>query len=809
MATDKKTPVGTTEEAAKLEEQMLLEIPTKLPVLPLKDIVTFPFMIVPLFITREKSVKSVDQSLAQNRMIFLVAQRDSSIEDPSPSDLYEVGTVGVVMRMLKLPDQHLRILVQGIARARITEIDVEAAYMTAAVETIPQPQVNQTIEVEALIRTAKSSMDQAIQLGKSVSPEVLIVLQNLEDPGRLADLTASNLDLKIEDGQEILETLHPEQRLRRVNKWLLHELELLNVQHKISTQAKDEIEKNQREYFLRHQLKAIHEELGEGSELADDITQYRAQLEAARLPKETHEEILRQINRLERMHPDSAETATVRNYLDVILNLPWSVNTKDSHDLSKAQEILDNDHYDLEEVKNRILEYLAVLKLKNDMKGPILCFVGPPGVGKTSLGMSIARALGRKFARMSLGGVHDEAEIRGHRRTYVGAMPGRIIQAIRNAGSNNPVLMFDEVDKIGADFRGDPSSALLEVLDPEQNNSFRDNFLGVPFDLSQVLFITTANVLDPIQPAFLDRMEVILLSGYSAREKVEIARRFLIPKQLEAHGISRRNIRFTQSGILAIVSNYTREAGLRNLERELASVCRKVARKIAEGKKGPYRIEKKNISEYLGVEKIQPDLLLKESQVGVAAGLAWTPTGGDIIFVEALPMKGKGNLILTGHLGEVMKESAQAAMSYARAKAGEFQIDVKAFENTDFHIHVPAGAIPKDGPSAGVTLATALISASTRRPVRRDVALSGEITLRGQILPVGGLKEKVLAARRARIKTLVLPKANQKDVQNLSPELRKDMEFLLADKMDDVIRYALEKEGKPARRLQKTGTTDT
>ena len=806
MTPSKKTPVGTAEDPKKLQEQ--LEIPSSLPVLPLKDIVTFPFMIVPLLITRQQSVKSVDQSLSQNRMILLVAQRDPSIEVLTPSDLYQVGTVGVIIRMLKLPDQHLRILAQGVARARITHGDTKEGYLSATLETIVQPEVEQTIEVEALMRAVKSSMDKAVQLGKSVSPEVLIVLQNLEDPGRLSDLTASNLDLKFEDGQKVLETLHPVQRLRTVNELLVHELELLNVQHKISTQAKDEIEKNQQEYFLRQQLKAIQEELGEGSELTHEITQYRNKLEAAQLPEEAHEETSRQINRLERMHPDSAETATVRNYLDWILNLPWSVNTKDSHDLSKAQKILNDDHYDLDDIKNRILEHLAVLKLKDDMKGPILCFVGPPGVGKTSLGMSIARALGRKFARMSLGGVHDEAEIRGHRRTYVGAMPGRIIQAIRNAGSNNPVLMLDEVDKIGTDFRGDPASALLEVLDPEQNHAFRDNFLGVPFDLSHVLFITTANVLDPIQPAFLDRMEVIPLAGYSEQEKMEIARRYLIPKQLKAHGISERNLRFTQSGILAIINSYTREAGLRNLERELASICRKAARKIAEGETGPYRIEKKNVSDYLGVEKIQPESVLKESQVGVAAGLAWTPAGGDIIFVEALPMKGKGNLILTGHLGEVMKESAQAAMSYARAKASEFHIDVGTFENTDFHVHVPAGAIPKDGPSAGVALATALISASTGRPVRRDVALSGEITLRGQVLPVGGLKTKILAARRAKIKTVILPKANQKDVQDLPPELRKEMELLFADRMDDVIRSAL-KEQKPTRRLQKTGTTNT
>ena len=809
MATNEKTLVDTIEVPEEIEGQQRkqIEIPARLPVLPLKDIVSFPFMIVPLFVTRERSVSAIDQSLAQNRMIFLVSQKDQSIEEPSSDDLYEVGTVGLIMRMLKLPEQHLRILVQGLARARLTKCDGEAGYLTATIETIPEEEVDSNIEIEALVRNVKESMDQAVQLGKSLSPEVLVVLQNLDDPGRLADLTASNLDLKVEDGQRILETTDPVERLRTTNELLVRELELLDVQKRISSQAKDEIEKGQREYFLRQQLKAIQSELGEGNELADEIAQYRKKLEEAQLPEETEEETSRQINRLERMHPDSAETATVRNYLDWVLNLPWSVSTKDNYDLTKARRILDKDHYNLEEVKTRILEYLAVLKLKKDMKGPILCFVGPPGVGKTSLGMSIARALGRKFARMSLGGMHDEAEIRGHRRTYVGAMPGRIIQTIRHGGTNNPVLMLDEVDKIGADFRGDPSAALLEVLDPEQNDSFRDNFLGVAFDLSRVLFITTANILDPIQPAFLDRMELIHLSGYSEREKLEIARRYLIPKQIEAHGISSRDIQFMSSGILTIIGSYTREAGLRNLERELASVCRKVARKIAEGRKGRYRIDRDVVADYLGVEKIQPEPLLKESRIGVAAGLAWTPTGGDIIFVETLPMKGKGTLTLTGQLGDVMKESAQAAMSYARAEAGQFRIDPSTFENTDYHIHVPAGAIPKDGPSAGVTLAASLISAATGRPVHRDVALSGEITLRGQVLPVGGLKGKILAARRAKIKKVVLPKANQKDLPDLPKELAKEMEFLFADRMDDVIRYALQKEQKPAhRRKRRAGT---
>ncbi|MBI4447084.1 MAG: endopeptidase La [Acidobacteria bacterium] len=791
-------------EQTKSEEQV--SIPTQLPVLPLKDIVTFPFMIVPLFITREKSVSAVDHALAQNRMILLVSQRDVSVEDPSPEDIYQVGTVGVIMRLLKLPDQKLKILVQGLARAYVRECDAHAGYLTARLETIPEPSVDFTIEVEALVRNVKRNMDRAVELGKSLSPEVMIVLQNLEDPGRLADLTASNLDLKVEDGQKILETIDPVARLRTVNEMLTRELELLDVQQKISIQAKGEIEKSQREYFLRQQLKAIQSELGEGDELAEEINQYRKKLEEASLPEEAREEANRQINRLEHMHPDSAETSTVRNYLDWIVNLPWSTSTEDRLDLTAAQKILDEDHYDLESVKTRILEYLAVLKLKKDLKGPILCFVGPPGVGKTSLGKSIARALGRKFGRMSLGGVHDEAEIRGHRRTYVGAMPGRIIQALRNVGTNNPVIMLDEVDKIGADFRGDPSSALLEVLDPEQNNTFRDNFLGVPFDLSRVLFITTANQLDPIQPAFLDRMEVIRLSGYSETEKLQIAKRYLIPKQLQAHGVSRGEVRFLDSAILTIINSYTREAGLRNLEREIASIFRKVARKLAEGEKGPYRIGRDQIAGYLGVPKIQPEELLKQDQVGIATALAWTPEGGDILFVEAIIMKGKGNLILTGQLGDVMKESAQAAMSYARARAKHFKIPENLFESSDFHIHVPEGAIPKDGPSAGVTMATALISACTSRPVHRDIALTGEITLRGHVLPVGGIKEKVLAARRAKIKKVVLPRANQKHVEDLPVELREEMQFLFVDEVGEVIRIALWPVQESRARTKKNGS---
>jgi ATP-dependent Lon protease len=768
------------------------KIPEVLPVLPLRDIVIFPFMIVPLYVSRDRSIKAVDQALADNRMILLVAQKRQDDEDPGPEDVYPVGTVALIMRMLKLPDGRIRVLVQGIGRARIKSFDEGHPHLQARVEPVVEPEVTEKgLEVEALMRNVKAALEKSANLGKPISPEVIVIATNMEEPGRLADLTASNLDLKVEGAQEILEAVDPVERLRKVHELTAKELEVLAMQQEISSQAKGEMDRSQREFFLRQQLKAIQSELGEGNELSEEITQLRDKAHKAKMPKPVLEEVERQLKKLERMHPDSAETATLRNWLDWMVTLPWGKSTKDNLDLAEAQKILDEDHYGLEKVKERIIEYLAVRKLKDKMKGPLLCFVGPPGVGKTSLGKSIARALGRKFVRLSLGGVKDEAEIRGHRRTYVGSMPGRIIQGIQQAGSNNPVFMMDEVDKIGADYRGDPSSALLEVLDPEQNNSFRDHYLGVPFDLSNVMFICTANLTDTIQPAFLDRMEVIRLSGYTEEEKVEIAKRHLIPKQLEEHGLTPQNLVFADKALRVMINAYTREAGLRNLEREIASIARKVARRVAEGKAETVKIMPAAVHKFLGAPKILPDEILKKDAVGIALGLAWTATGGDIMFIEATAMKGKGRLTLTGHLGEVMKESAQAALSYARSHARQFGIKEDFFAAHDLHVHVPEGAIPKDGPSAGITIATAMISVFTNRPVKRSLAMTGEITLRGNVLPIGGLKEKILAARRAGITTVVVPKLNRKELDEIAVHLRRGLEIHLVDEVEEVLKLAL------------------
>jgi ATP-dependent Lon protease len=782
-------------EEQKTDESQL-KIPEILPVLALRDIVVFPFMIVPLFVSRDRSIKAVDQSLSENRLILLVSQKETEQEEPAAKDLYQMGTVSVIMRMLKLPDGRIRILAQGLSRAKVESFDEESKpYLQAKISVVSEPLLeNPPVEITALVRNVRTSLEKAVNLGKNISPEVMVLMANLEDPGRLADVVASNLDLKTPDAQMLLDLVDPVIRLRKINELLTKELELLTVQQEINTQAKGEIDKSQREFYLRQQLKAIQQELGESSELSEEIQQLRDKVTKSKMPNEVAEECERQLKKLERMHPDSAETATIRNYLDWMVGLPWAVTTKDNLDLGRAKRTLDEDHTGLNKVKERILEYLAVLKVKGDSKGPILCFVGPPGVGKTSLGRSIARALERKFVRLSLGGVHDEAEIRGHRRTYVGAMPGRIIQSINQAGSNNPVFMMDEVDKIGMDYRGDPSSALLEVLDPEQNSTFRDNYLGVPFDLSKVMFITTANLLDPVQPAFRDRMEVIELTGYTEEEKLAIAKKHLVPKQLAEHGLTTRNIQFTDAAIRTIITQYTREAGLRNLEREIGSICRKVTRRIAEGKRAPFRVVPENVYEYLGAPKILPEELSKKDQVGVATGLAWTPTGGEIMFIESTAMRGKGNLMLTGKLGEVMKESAQAALSYARSHAKELGIAEEFFQNRDVHVHVPEGAIPKDGPSAGITMATAMISLFTGRPVRKGVAMTGEITLSGNVLAIGGLKEKVLAARRAKIKKVIIPQLNRKDLDDIPQSVRTAIEIIPVEEVKQVLDIALTKQ---------------
>jgi len=784
-------------EFAKEEQQ--IDVPDHLPVLPVRDIVVFPYMIIPLFVGREMSINAIEKAINSNRMILLLTQKDMSVENPGPNDLYKTGTVAMIMRMLKLPDGRIKILVQGVAKAKVLELKFKENLIEATIEKIQDtPPQEISIEIEALIRMVKEQLDRAVSLGKTILPDVMVVIENLEEPGRLADLIASNLGLKTQEAQQVLEIEDPIERLKKVHQLLNREIQLLQVQQKIQSEARGEIDKTQREYFLREQLKAIQRELGEIDERQEEINEFKEKIAKAKMPEKVQKEAEKQLKRLEKMHPDSAEAATVRTYLDWLVELPWSKSTKDNLDIKKAKKVLDEDHYDLEKVKERILEYLSVRKLKKGkMKGPILCFIGPPGVGKTSLGRSIARALGREFVRISLGGVRDEAEIRGHRRTYVGALPGRIIQGIKQAGTNNPVFMLDEIDKIGLDFRGDPASALLEVLDPEQNNAFVDHYLGVPFDLSNVMFITTGNVVDTIPGPLKDRMEIIYLSGYTEEEKLGIAKNYLLPKQLKEHGISKRELQISDPALRMLITHYTREAGVRNLERQIANLCRKVARKIAEGrKKKRYVITTRNLHRYLGPPLYLPEEELKNDEVGVATGLAWTETGGDIIYVEATVMKGKGNLTLTGQLGDVMKESAQAALSYVRSIAKKLGIAEDIFSKTDIHIHVPAGAIPKDGPSAGITMATAIASALTGRAVNRKIAMTGEVTLQGRVLPVGGLKEKILAAKRAGIRKVILPKRNEKDLEDIPKYVKKDMNFILVEKMDEVLKIAL----KPKRK---------
>jgi len=768
-----------------------VEIPDVLPLLPIRDIVIYPYMMLPLFVGRDVSIRAVEESLSRDRLIFLVAQKNSAEENPSPPEIHRVGTIASIMRMLKLADGRVKILVQGLSKGEIENFVRERPFFEVKVRKVVEASLPEApIEVEALMRTAKEKIEQILNL-KNLPPEIVMVTDNISDPGVLADLVASNLRLKIEESQSILEIFDPIERLKKVNELLSRELELSTMQARIQNQAKEEMSKTQRDYFLREQLKQIQQELGEGDERAEEIGELRKQIEKAKMPNEVKREADKQIRRLEQMHPESSEASLVRTYLDWLVELPWSKRTKDNLNIKKAKEVLDEDHYDLEKIKERILEYLAVNKLRRKIKGPILCFVGPPGVGKTSLGRSIARALGRNFVRVSLGGVRDEAEIRGHRRTYVGALPGRVIQGIKQAGSNNPVFMLDEIDKVGADFRGDPSAALLEVLDPEQNHAFSDHYLNLPFDLSNVLFICTANLLDPVPPALADRMEVIQLSGYTNEDKLAIARKYLIPRQREDNGITAEHIEMSDDAVLRIVDEYTKEAGLRNLEREIASICRKVARKIAEGKTDLTRVTRANIHLFLGAPKFVREADQEHHEIGVATGLAWTSTGGEVLYVEASLSRGRGNLTLTGQLGDVMKESAQAAVSYARAHAKKLGIEADFYQKLDIHIHVPAGAIPKDGPSAGITMATALISALTQRPVSRDVAMTGEITLRGRVLAIGGLKEKSLAALRAGIKTVIVPDRNEKDLDEIPKALRRKLRFHAVKNMSDVLTLAL------------------
>jgi len=785
------------EELSKIKEDKEIdkgEIPGEVPILPLRDTVIYPFMVSPLFVARKKSIKLIDDVLLGNRILGLVAQKKAEIENPTPDDLYEYGTVATVLKMLKFPDGSIRVLVQGLSRMKILKYTQEEPYFKAKIRPL-EDIIEKSTELEALARNISIQFQKVVSLVPQLPEELQVVVVNMTHPGKLADLVASNLNLSLEEKQTILETLDVKTRLEKLTVYLTRELEVLEIGSKIQSQVQTELSKSQREYFLREQLKAIQKELGEADERTMEINELREKIKAAKMPEQAEKEAYRELDRLAKMPPGAAEYTVARTYLDWLVSLPWSVSTEDNLDIAQAKKVLDEDHYNLEKVKERILEYLAVRKLKKDMKGPILCFVGPPGVGKTSLGKSIARALGRKFCRISLGGVRDEAEIRGHRRTYIGALPGRIIQGLRNAGSNNPVFMIDEVDKIGADFRGDPSSALLEVLDPEQNNSFSDHYLDVPFDLSKVMFITTANLLDPIPPALRDRMEVLELPGYTEEEKVKIAQQYLIPKQLNEHGLNKDQLSFEEEAIKKIIREYTREAGLRNLEREIAAICRRVAKEVAEGKTEKRLITADSISEFLGPIKFFSEVAERTEEPGVATGVAWTPAGGDILFVESTKMKGKKGLTLTGHLGDVMRESAQAALSYIRSKASELGIQEDFFEKYDLHIHVPAGAIPKDGPSAGVTIATSLLSLLTERPVRSDIAMTGEITLRGKVLPVGGIKEKILAAKRAGIKKVIMPKKNEKDLEEVPKSARDEMEFYFVENLDQVFELALRKDG--------------
>lgn len=776
-----------------------IDIPQTMPLLPVRDIVVFPYMFLPLFVGRDSSIEAVEEAMANERFILLSTQKDHSKDDPATEDVYSVGTVGMIMKKLKLPDNRVKVLVQGVAKARIRNFVKTSPCFVVEIEKITDPALPEiSVQTEALIRNVKEQCEKILSLKGLVSPEVMEVLENVNDPGRLADLVASNLRLKIEESQKILEALDPEDRLKKVNEHLSKELELSTVQAKIQTQAKEEMSKTQREYFLREQLRAIKAELGDLDEKSQELNEFSEKIKKSKMPADAEKEARKQLSRLEQMHSDSAEASIVRTYLDWMVDIPWNKSTKDSLDIQKAKTVLDEDHYNLEKVKERILEFLSVRKLNKKMKGPILCFAGPPGVGKTSLGKSIARALGRKFVRISLGGIRDEAEIRGHRRTYIGALPGRIIQGIKQAGTKNPVFMLDEIDKVGADFRGDPSAALLEVLDPEQNSAFSDHYLNINFDLSNVMFITTANMVEPIMSALKDRMEIIELAGYTDEEKLKISRQFLIPRQMKENGITEDMIQFSDDAISMVINQYTHEAGLRNLERELGALCRKIARKVAEGNKVKHQITRNNLHKMLGPPKRLPEEELQNHEVGIATGLAWTQVGGEIMHIEATLMKGKGNLVLTGSLGDIMKESAQAALSYIRARADELKINYSLFEKNDIHIHVPAGAIPKDGPSAGITMATALVSAITKIPVRKDITLTGEITLRGRILPIGGLKEKALAALRNHISNIIVPEQNKKDLEEIPQTIKKKMNFIFVRHIDDVLENALLKPPKSA-----------
>ncbi len=765
-----------------------------LPLLPLRGLTVFPYMILTFDVGREKSIKALDDAMLNNQMIFLVTQKDAKNDSPSEEDVYKVGTISRVKQLLRLPGDTIRVLVEGISRAEISEFLQTEPFFTAEVTekmiTLDEPKM---VELEALKRRVIGTFEEYVKLSNKVSSDTLLSVMNVEDIGQLSDIIASNIFLKVEQKQEIMDEFHPAERMEKLLEILMKEIEILEVEKNINARVRKQIDKMQKEYYLREQIKAIQNELGDKEGVAGEVEEYKERLDKANLPEEAEKKVLKELDRLLKMPSGSAEGSVIRTYLDWIFDLPWNTATEEIIDLKRAEEILEEDHYGLEKVKERIIEYLAIRKLQNNLKGPILCLVGPPGVGKTSIAKSIARALNRNYVRMSLGGVRDEAEIRGHRRTYVGAMPGRILTVLKQAASKNPLILLDEIDKMSSDFRGDPASAMLEVLDGEQNFAFRDHYLELPFDLSDVMFLTTANSLETIPRPLLDRMEVIAISGYTEEEKLNIASKYLVPKQIQAHGLNKRNLKFDEEAVRGIINYYTREAGVRTLEREVAAVCRKAARTIVSAGRRSITITGGSLEKYLGSKKFRYDKANEVDEVGIATGLAWTPVGGDTLSIEVTLMNGSGKLELTGHLGEVMKESARAAMSFIRSRVLQLKIDPDFHTKYDIHIHVPEGAIPKDGPSAGITLATAMVSALTGLAVKRNVAMTGEITLRGRVLPIGGLKEKVLAAHRAGIEIIIVPVDNKKDIDEIPENVRKKLKFILASDMDTVLSTALVK----------------
>ncbi|HHC25477.1 MAG TPA: endopeptidase La [Desulfobacterales bacterium] len=770
-------------------------IPSTLPLISVRDIVIFTDMLLPLFIGREQSVRAVEKAVENDGFLLLATQKDPDHENPGPDDIYSVGTVGRVLRMLKLPDGRLKLLVQGITKARIVDYVRKKSWYRVKIEMISEEMMGEnSMETEALLRNVREHSERILSLRGELTGDVTTILESIDDPGKLADLVASNLRLKLDESQHLLEILDPVERLLKVNDMLSREVELSAMQAKIQSEVNDEMSKSQRDYYLREQVRAIHKELGEFDERAQELKEYTKKIKRAKMSKEAQKEARKQLKRLDQMHADAGESSIVKTYLDWLTDMPWSKSSKDVIDIKYAKKVLDEEHHGLDKIKDRILEYLSVRKLNPKMKGPILCFAGPPGVGKTSLGRAISRAMKRKFVRISLGGIRDEAEIRGHRRTYMGALPGRILQGLNQCGKNNPVFMMDEIDKLGSDFRGDPSSALLEVLDPEQNSEFSDHYLNLAFDLSKVMFILTANLTDTIPSALLDRMEIITLSGYTEEEKKVIAEKHLIPRQVKENGLKKKTLSISSGALLQIITEYTSEAGLRNLEREIGKLCRKLARKIAEKKRGPFTITKTNLHKYLGVPKYFPEMDQEESQVGLSTGLAWTQVGGEVLYVEASLIGGKGELVITGQLGEVMQESARAALTYVKANLMMFGLEENIFDNIDIHIHVPAGAIPKDGPSAGIVIATALISVLTDSPVDKYVAMTGEITLRGRVLPIGGLKEKVLGALRGGIRKVIIPEKNKKDLAEIPANVKRKIEFIPVKHMHEVLPIAFDNE---------------